>query len=125
MSTFGAYFRLWRVGWVLVREGVVSALPSEGLPPPVALAKSVVTIFERSKARHQKRSDRLAQAVERLGPSYVKIGQFLATRPDVVGVEFANDLSQLQDRMAFFPSAAAKANIEGSLGRPIGANSAS
>ncbi|MBX4909194.1 MULTISPECIES: 2-polyprenylphenol 6-hydroxylase [Rhizobium] len=119
MSTFGAYFRLWRVGWVLVREGVVSALPSEGLPPSVALAKSFVTIFERGRARYQKRSDRLAQAVERLGPSYVKIGQFLATRPDVVGVEFANDLSQLQDRMAFFPSAAAKASIEGSLGRPV------
>ena len=120
MSTFGAYFRLIRVGWILVREGVISALPSEGLPPPISLAKSFVGVFARNRAKAIARSDRLAQAVERLGPSYVKIGQFLATRPDVVGVEFANDLSQLQDRMAFFPSAAAKANIEGSLGRPIG-----
>jgi len=119
MSAFGAYFRLARVGWILVREGVISALPSEGLPPSVSLAKSFVGMFARKRSKYQKRSDRLAQAVERLGPSYVKIGQFLATRPDVVGVEFADDLSQLQDRMAFFPAAAAKANIEGSLGRPI------
>ncbi|PZM12195.1 2-polyprenylphenol 6-hydroxylase [Rhizobium tubonense] len=119
MSTFGAYFGLVRVGWVLVREGVVLALPSEGLPPSVSLAKSFVSIFARRQAKGQTRSDRLSKAVERLGPSYVKIGQFLATRPDVVGIDFANDLSQLQDSMAFFPAAAAKANIESSLGRPL------
>lgn len=119
MSTFGAYFRLARVGWVLVREGVVSALPDEGLPPLARFGKSVAGIFARNRAKQQNRSDRLATAVERLGPSYVKIGQFLATRPDVVGVDFADDLAKLQDRMAFFPEAAAKASIEGSLGRPI------
>ena len=121
MSTFGAYFGLLRVGWVLVREGVVLALPSEGLPPSASLAKSFVGIFARSRAKSRTRSDRLAKAVERLGPSYVKIGQFLATRPDVVGVDFADDLSQLQDRMAFFPTASAKASIEASLGRPLDA----
>ncbi|MDP9807452.1 ubiquinone biosynthesis protein [Rhizobium tibeticum] len=119
MSALGAYFRLWRVGWILVREGVISALPSEDLPPSIGLAKSFVGLFARNRSKSKKRSDRLAQAVERLGPSYVKIGQFLATRPDVVGVEFADDLSQLQDRMAFFPPAAAKASIASSLGRPI------
>ncbi|TWB16303.1 2-octaprenylphenol hydroxylase [Rhizobium sp. ERR 922] len=119
MSAFSAYFGLVRVGWVLVREGVVMALPSEGLPPSVSLAKSFVSIFARRKAKSQARSDRLAQAVERLGPSYVKIGQFLATRPDVVGVDMANDLSKLQDRMAFFPHTMATAAIEASLGRRI------
>lgn len=120
MSAFGAYFRLVRVGWILVREGVISALPSEGLPPSVGLAKSFFGLFARNRAMLKTRSDRLSKAVERLGPSYVKIGQFLATRPDVVGVDFANDLSQLQDSMAFFPLAAAKSSIEGSLGRSMG-----
>jgi len=119
MSTIGAYFRLVRVGWVLVREGVVSALPSEGLPPLVVFAKSTVSLLARSRATKRVRSDRLALAVARLGPSYVKIAQFLATRPDVVGPEFAEDLAGLQDRMAFFPTAAARASIEGSLGRPM------
>ncbi|CAN7173977.1 2-polyprenylphenol 6-hydroxylase [Rhizobium sp. LjRoot30] len=118
MSTFGAYFRLARVGWVLVREGVVSALPSEGMPPMAVLVKSVAGLLAR-KRPSEERSDRLARAVERLGPSYVKMGQFLATRPDVVGADFADDLAGLQDRMAFFPVAAAKASVEGSLGRPV------
>lgn len=119
MSTIGAYFRLARVGWVLVREGVVAALPSEGLPPLAAFAKSTMSLFTRNRALKRERSDRLANAVERLGPSYVKIGQFLATRPDVVGPDFAEDLAGLQDRMAFFPTALAKASVRDSLGRPI------
>ena len=119
MSTPGAYFRLVRIGWVLVREGVVSALPSENLPAFARFGQSVAGLFSRRRALHEDRSDRLARAIERLGPSYVKIGQFLATRPDVVGAEFANDLAFLQDRMATFPTTEARAAIEGSLGRPV------
>jgi ubiquinone biosynthesis protein len=120
MSTIGAYFRLARVGWVLVREGVVAALPSEGLPPLVSFGKALLGPLARRRAKQAERSDRLARAVARLGPSYVKIGQFLATRPDVVGAEFAEDLSGLQDRMEFFPTADAKSTIQGALGRTIG-----
>jgi len=117
MTTIGAYARLVRIGWVLVREGVVSALPSENLPPLARAAQTMAGLFARSRAGD--RSDRLARAIERLGPSYVKIGQFLATRPDVVGADFAADLAFLQDRMATFPSEAARATIEGALGRPV------
>ncbi len=119
MSTLGAYFRLAKVGWVLVREGVVLALPDEGLPASAKFVKGMLKPLARNKALRSGRSDRLSKAVSRLGPSYVKMGQFLATRPDVVGADFAEDLAGLQDRMDFFPVAAAKANIEGSLGRPI------
>jgi ubiquinone biosynthesis protein len=119
MSTIGAYFRLARVGWVLVREGVVSALPTEDMPPAVGFAKTMLEPFARFRAKKQARSERLTRAVDRLGPSYVKIGQFLATRPDVVGVDWAVDLALLQDRMAFFPTATAKNAVQTSLGRPI------
>jgi ubiquinone biosynthesis protein len=119
MSMVGAYFRLARVGWILVREGVVEALPSQDLPAPVRFAKTLLKPLARNRSKTKERSDRLANAVERLGPSYVKMGQFLATRPDVVGADFADDLASLQDQMAFFPEAAARANIEGSLGRSI------
>jgi ubiquinone biosynthesis protein len=64
-------------------------------------------------------SARLSKALTRLGPSYVKFGQFLATRPDIVGVKVARDLESLQDRMAPFPQAEAVAAIESSLGRPV------
>ena len=119
MSTVGAYFRLARVGWVLVREGVVSALPTQDMPPSIGLLKSLTEPFARFRAKKEARSTRLSRAVDRLGPSYVKIGQFLATRPDVVGVDWALDLSMLQDRMAYFPTAIAKSAVEGSLGRTI------
>ena len=89
MSVFGAYLRLARVGWVLVREGVVSALPTEGMPPLARTAHAFAGLFARRKAANEDRGDRLARAIERLGPSYVKMGQFLATRPDVVGAEIA------------------------------------
>jgi len=120
MSTLGAYFRLARVGWVLVREGVVAALPTQDMPPVVGLIKTLADPLARFRAKKQARSERLTRAVDRLGPSYVKIGQFLATRPDVVGVDWAIDLSMLQDRMAFFPTPLARAAVEASLGRPVG-----
>ena len=120
MSEIGAGFRLMRAGWIMVREGVVAALPGDQLSGLPKLGWRIATLFTRRGARRRGRNDRLAAAVTRLGPSYVKLGQFLATRPDVVGNEIALDLAQLQDRMATFPRAAAVAAIEHSLGRPIG-----
>jgi ubiquinone biosynthesis protein len=55
-------------------------------------------LFERETAAGS--SVRLSAALTRLGPTYVKLGQFLATRPDVVGPALARDLESLQDRMA-------------------------
>ncbi len=103
----------------MVREGVVAALPGEQLTGPARLGWRVARLLQRGRARNLQRSDRLAAAIDRLGPSYVKLGQFLATRPDVVGREIAAELSSLQDRMSQFPRAEAEATIEVSLGRPV------
>ncbi|HVK91085.1 MAG TPA: 2-polyprenylphenol 6-hydroxylase [Mycoplana sp.] len=119
MTTPAAYFRLARVGWVLVREGVVATLPVQEMPPSARFLSKVAGLFARRRSAKEGRSARLAHAIERLGPSYVKMGQFLATRPDVVGVAIAEDLSALQDRMATFPMADAVATVEGSLGRTV------
>jgi len=120
MSTPAAYLRLIRAGWIMVREGVVAALPGDQLEGPPRLAWRVARLLARPRTRRQARAERLAHAIDRLGPSYVKLGQFLATRPDVVGTEMAQDLAALQDRMATFPHEEALAEIEGSLGRPAG-----
>ncbi|WP_269930773.1 2-polyprenylphenol 6-hydroxylase [Aminobacter sp. HY435] len=119
MSSLGASFRLARAGWVLVREGVVAALPGDQLTGLPKFGWRVAKLFTRRRARKSVRSDRLANAVARLGPSYVKLGQFLATRPDVVGDDIALDLALLQDSMATFPMADAVTAIEGSLGRKV------
>ncbi len=119
MSTAGAYFRLVRAGWIMVREGVVAALPGEGLSGLPRLGWRLASMLARRRSHRRDRVERMARAVEQLGPSYVKLGQFLATRPDVVGHDMAADLASLQDRMETFPRAAAVAAIEDSLGRPL------
>ncbi|MGN6534920.1 MAG: 2-polyprenylphenol 6-hydroxylase [Mesorhizobium sp.] len=120
MSSIGAAFRLVRAGWVLVREGVVAALPGDELSGAPKFGWRVARLLARRRALRHGRGDRLARAVARLGPSYVKLGQFLATRPDVVGNDIAVDLAMLQDKMPTFPKAEATAEAEASLGRPVG-----
>ena len=120
MSTAAAWFRLVRAGWIMTREGVLAALPGDQLAGLPRAGWRVARLLARREARGSGRSQRLAQAVARLGPSYVKLGQFLATRPDVVGTEIAMDLANLQDRMTTFPTRDAVEEIEASLGRSIG-----
>jgi ubiquinone biosynthesis protein len=120
MSSLGAAFRLVRAGCVLVREGVVAAVPGDQLSGLPKFGWRVAVMFTRRRALSQQRTDRLARAVARLGPSYVKLGQFLATRPDVVGNDIALDLALLQDKMQTFPKSEAIAAVEASLGRPVG-----
>jgi ubiquinone biosynthesis protein len=62
---------------------------------------------------------RLREALVKLGPTYIKAGQFIATRPDVVGAELAGELSLLQDRLPPFPLANAKAQIAAALGKEV------
>ncbi|URR42654.1 2-polyprenylphenol 6-hydroxylase [Brucella abortus] len=119
MSNLSAVFRLMRAGWILTREGVISALPVEGLSSLPALGHRIAGFLARPRARQMERSERMSRAMNKLGPSYVKLGQFLATRPDIVGHDVAADLELLQDRLDFFPQAGAVAAIEGSLGRKI------
>jgi ubiquinone biosynthesis protein len=62
---------------------------------------------------------RLARALQTMGPAFIKLGQALSTRADLIGDEMADDLAQLQDRLPPFPSAEARAAIERELGQPI------
>lgn len=119
MSSLGAAFRLAWAGWILTREGVIAALPGDELYGLPRFGWRVARLLTRRRAIGRGRSERLAQAVARLGPSYVKLGQFLATRPDVVGNDIALDLALLQDRMRTFPQEQSIVAIEASLGRTI------
>jgi ubiquinone biosynthesis protein len=104
----------------MTREGVIGALPGEQLTGAPRLAWRLARLLARRRAKGAERTQRMARAIDRLGPSYVKLGQFLATRPDVVGADIAIDLALLQDRMATFPMSEAVAEIHESLGRPVG-----
>jgi ubiquinone biosynthesis protein len=109
--------RLSRAGFVFAREGVLSLVDTRPLPLPAKTAVALGRLIERRGARSSE--TRLAAALTRLGPSYVKLGQFLATRQDVVGNDIARDLESLQDKMAPFPQDAAEAVVSAAFGKPL------
>lgn len=63
--------------------------------------------------------ERLTLALQSLGPSFIKMGQGMATRPDLIGEQVADDLTALQDRLPPFSGAEARRTIESELGAPV------
>ena len=84
LTTLAHVARLTRVGYVLAREGAFALVDPTDLPPAARAGLRLARLVERRSGADG--AKRLAAALGRLGPSYVKFGQFLATRPDVVGV---------------------------------------
>jgi ubiquinone biosynthesis protein len=109
--------RLARAVLVFAREGVLTLIDPKPLPAPARLAVRIGRLIERPSSTIA--AGRLAAALTRLGPTYVKLGQFLATRPDVVGIAIARDLESLQDKMAPFPQQDAERMVEAAFGRPL------
>lgn len=105
------------VGFVLMREGVFALIPKKEVPAPLRPLLWLLAAFGRRDAGN--RGARIVAALTRLGPSYVKLGQFLATRPDLVGMALAKDLEALQDRMPPFPQDVAEARVAEALGKPL------
>src|SRR5947207_1174898 len=91
---------------------------ARALPPQLKLARAVLGGNRRTNDPLPP-GMRLAAALESLGPAYIKLGQLLATRPDIIGDETARALAALQDRLPAFPTAAAKAEVEAAFGAPL------
>ncbi len=111
--------RLAKAGVVLASHSVRFA-PKDGPEPlPFKLAR-IATLPVRALAAPfqwgKPRDKRISAALAALGPSYIKLGQFLATRGDIIGPELQGDLAQLQDRMPPFGMDEARRAIEASLG---------
>jgi ubiquinone biosynthesis protein len=109
--------RLGRAGYVFAREGVFGIVDPAAVPVPARPFLRLARLIERPSGGSAEA--RLSTALTRLGPSYVKLGQFLATRPDVVGAALAEDLERLQDQMPPFPQAEAEAAVAASFGKPL------
>jgi ubiquinone biosynthesis protein len=109
-------FRLARAAFVFAREGVLGLVDPSMLPLPAQMLLRLVRLLEQPTTEGA--AGRLSAALTRLGPTYVKLGQFLATRPDVVGTAIARDLESLQDKMAPFPQSEAEAALARAFGRP-------
>ncbi|MBI1251397.1 MAG: 2-polyprenylphenol 6-hydroxylase [Alphaproteobacteria bacterium] len=115
-AAIGHTFRLLRVAFTLARYDAL--IPSEYRPRMRThwrVLGALLTPLVRAR-KPKTVGARLATALERLGPAYVKFGQFLATRPDIIGVTAAQDLGRLKDRLPPFSRVVALDTINSELG---------
>ena len=87
ISALASLVRLGHAGFIFAREGVFGVVDPVAIPPSLRPLIRMVRLIERPSSGAAEM--RLSTALTRLGPSYVKLGQFLATRPDVVGTALA------------------------------------
>lgn len=113
--------RLARAGFVLARAGAFGFTDLDDLPPQAQAPFRFARMLEPRRLSPTERGRRLSDAVKRLGPSYIKLGQFLSTRPDIVGLETAEALGGLKDDLPPFPTPEARALVEATIGQPIAA----
>ena len=103
--------------WVVLRHGLDELVLSSFQRPGIRLLTRIVSIGRNLDAP---RGQRLREALERLGPIFVKFGQVLSTRRDLLPPDIADELAHLQDRVPPFDSAIAVATIERAFGKPLG-----
>jgi ubiquinone biosynthesis protein len=116
----GHFLRLFKIARTLARHDAMFPLDLLAMPPALRGALGMLTVFNR---RHLNAAippgERLARALEELGPTFIKLGQALATRPDIAGEDVAESLARLQDRLPPFPGAEARRIIAAELGQPV------
>ena len=110
--------RAWKIGRVLLRYRLDDLLDGTPAERWLKLMRPFVPRASREVAT-QSRGARLRLALQELGPIFVKFGQILSTRRDLVPPDIAEELTQLQDRVAPFDGLQARALVEAALGRGI------
>jgi ubiquinone biosynthesis protein len=117
MSAISRSQRYRRIVTVLVEEGFGTALDQVGVRAPWITA--LLTKRRAQEDANLSTEQRVRRTMERLGPTFAKIGQLLSVRRDLIPGSFADELARLQDEMEAFPFAEAKAEIEESFGQPL------
>ena len=111
------FFHLLRIVRVLVRHDLDEFVNALHLFRPYAFLFRVLPIRGRRRAaKDAPRGRRLREAIEELGPVFVKFGQVLSTRPDLLPADISAELVRLQDEVPPFPGSEARAIIEGAYG---------
>ncbi len=102
--------------WVIFRYGLDELVLTSFQKPWLRVLTRVVTV---GRNLHAPRGQRLREALERLGPIFVKFGQVLSTRRDLLPIDVADELAKLQDQVPPFDSRLAAAIVERALGKPL------
>jgi ubiquinone biosynthesis protein len=106
--------RFAKILWIALRFG----LDEFALPADSAAARTVKGLLF-FRALSEPRAVRLRRALESLGPIFVKFGQVLSTRRDLLPPDIADELAKLQDRVPPFPGEVAVAEVERAFGKPV------
>ncbi|WP_425097688.1 2-polyprenylphenol 6-hydroxylase [Tropicibacter sp. S64] len=113
-------WRLIQTGATLERTGAMKAvLDAMDAPAPLRIAARLVWPFRWLGEKGDPSMPPPSRALSALGPAYIKFGQILSTRPDVVGDAMAQELRILQDKLPPFSIAEAKKAVAAELGRPV------
>jgi ubiquinone biosynthesis protein len=112
-----AGFRALRIARVLLRHRLGELLDNTGAGPWLRVLRPFTPSL--SEEERLPRGERLRLALQELGPIFVKFGQVLSTRRDLLPADIADQLALLRDQVAPFPGAQARAEIERALGKPV------
>ncbi len=111
--------RVWSIARTLARHDALFPLEILGAPRIFATAIRLSGPRRLHAVRDKRPGERLALALQSLGPAFIKLGQALAVRSDLVGDDISADLSSLQDSLAPFSGTEARATIEEQLEGPL------
>ena len=117
MHNLRQFMRIWHIGVILKRYRLDELFNTDRLPSPIRWTR--VFIPTSKNVSGLSRGERLRHAVQDLGPVYVKFGQILSTRRDLLPQDIADELALLQDRVPPFPGEQARDIIEEALGEPV------
>jgi ubiquinone biosynthesis protein len=113
------FWRLWKILYVFTRYRLDDLIPTEQFPLPLRIALWLAPWRLAPVPKKLSRGERLRLALEALGPIFVKFGQILSTRPDLIPDDIVNELIKLQDDVPPFPSKEAVDLIESQLGESV------
>ena len=120
MSSFFHFLRAFRIVIIFSRKGLLSKISKSSLVPQRALFFiNILNFFVGKEVPDSEIGSTIVDTLKVLGPAFVKLGQALATRPDIIGVQLANELAQLHDNMEPFSYEKIVKSIKTETGKDI------
>jgi ubiquinone biosynthesis protein len=104
---------------VLFKYGFGDLVETLKIEQYIEIGLQMISSKRRERLERLSRAERVRMALEELGPTYIKLGQVLSTRPDLVSVEFLNEFAKLQDDVPAVDFSAIQQTIESELRRPL------
>src|SRR5215467_1005829 len=98
MNSWVRFFRLFHISYVLIKHGLDDIVLATHLFRPLRFIL-FFSPYRFSRQRQRPRGVRVREALEELGPIFVKFGQALSTRPDIIPADILKELAQLQDKV--------------------------